>query len=149
MNNKIQYAMGFILSPDKKRVALICKNKPARLVGMLTGIGGHREQDESFIECLIREVEEEAGVITAEGEWLQFATVSTDEMYMPCYVMYSDKIDDVRTMESEKVSIFNVNDLSDLILAPLALDLVWLTIDRRKGILNLTTHQITPLKENI
>jgi|SRR5579863_4302276 len=56
---KTQYVLGFLFSPDKRRVILIRKSKPAWQAGMLNGIGGKVEYNESIVDAMRREWVEE------------------------------------------------------------------------------------------
>ena len=55
-----EYACGFLFSPDRKRVLLIRKNRPAWQKGKLNGVGGKLEAGETPLDAMIREFREEA-----------------------------------------------------------------------------------------
>ncbi len=57
-----EYVAGFMFSMDKKKVALILKNRPQWQKGRNNGIGGHMEPGETPYEAMVREFEEETGV---------------------------------------------------------------------------------------
>jgi 8-oxo-dGTP diphosphatase len=73
------YSNGFLFSYDRDQVALIQKARPEWQAGKWNGIGGHREADESAIDCQVREFGEETGChvhtwkpvcrMTLEGQW--------------------------------------------------------------------------------
>ena len=119
-----QYAMGFMLSANGTRVALVRKNRPALIAGLLTGIGGHREAGESFGQCLVREFAEEATLATELAQWDMFAVVDNERMFMPCFVMRTDRVEQVQAREDEPIQVYNIYDLKPSDLAPLALDLI-------------------------
>jgi 8-oxo-dGTP diphosphatase len=56
--------LGYILTPDKKKVLLVHRN--ARVndeqLGKYNGLGGKMEKNESVSDCMRREIEEEAGI---------------------------------------------------------------------------------------
>jgi len=54
------YACGFLFSPDRSRVLLIRKRRPAWQAGKLNGIGGKLEPGESPLDAMRREFREEA-----------------------------------------------------------------------------------------
>jgi 8-oxo-dGTP diphosphatase len=54
------YVCGFLFSPDRSRVLLIRKNRPAWQAGKLNGVGGKIEAGETPIHAMIREFREEA-----------------------------------------------------------------------------------------
>lgn len=59
----MRYVAAFLFSPDLRRVALICKNKPAWQRGKLNAIGGKVEENEDLSAAARREFEEETGVL--------------------------------------------------------------------------------------
>lgn len=65
MYTPILAALGFILSPDKKKTLLVhrMKRKDDLHFGKYNGLGGKMEPGEDIISCLRREIMEEAGVI--------------------------------------------------------------------------------------
>lgn len=67
------YSMGFAFSPALFEVVMIQKLRPAKYRGYWTGVGGHIE-NETPIACMVREFEEETGLVTNEDQWTKFAT---------------------------------------------------------------------------
>ncbi len=97
---------------DSQKVALIEKLQPAWQKGLLNGIGGKIEKDELPIDAMVREFEEETGVVSSSDEWQLFATVhKTDTYFVYFYFAKSDKVYDVKTIEEEKVAIYDVDNL--------------------------------------
>jgi 8-oxo-dGTP diphosphatase len=71
----MNYVVGFIFSSDRNKVALIEKLKPEWQAGKLNGVGGKIEaSDESPLDAMVREFEEETGALIAE--WRHFCTLS-------------------------------------------------------------------------
>lgn len=129
------YVLGFLFSEDRKQVALIKKIKPIEQAGLLNGIGGKIEKDESILSAMEREFKEETGV-EIKG-WKCFATMNNYAIgdilnnlwRVYCFVNFSDKIFDVKTIEAEEVfiipviNIHNYEALSNISwLIPMALD---------------------------
>ncbi len=56
--------LGYVLSPDRKRVLLVHRNaRPGDLhLGKYNGLGGKMERDEDVAACMRRELREEAGI---------------------------------------------------------------------------------------
>lgn len=79
------YVLGFLFTPDFKRVALLRKTHgPGEMAGKLNGIGGHVESGEMPIEAMNREAKEELGV---ETDWMAFCSMrSDDEWICDCFV---------------------------------------------------------------
>lgn len=62
--NPIIATLGFILSKDKKSVLMIHRNKRANddHLGKYNGLGGKMKKNESVVDCMKREILEEAGI---------------------------------------------------------------------------------------
>ena len=123
-----EYAMGFLFDSQGQRVALIRKNRPALIAGKLTGLGGHREEGESFAQCIVREYFEESGVATQLADWTHFATVSTDYMLMSCFFSRSALVDEVLTLEDEEVCVYRIEDLAESDMANFTAELIRLAL---------------------
>jgi 8-oxo-dGTP diphosphatase len=56
--------LGYVLSPDRRRVLLIHRNaRPGdQHLGKYNGLGGKMERDEDIATCMRRELHEEAGI---------------------------------------------------------------------------------------
>ena len=75
MSTTIQaYVCGFLFSPDRTRVLLIRKRRPAWQAGMLNGLGGKIEPGESPLDAMRREFREEAAAEVAN--WQQVLVLS-------------------------------------------------------------------------
>lgn len=105
--------MGFAFDSDL-RVALVKKDRPAWMAGKWNGVGGKVEPGEAPIEAMVREFEEETGLLTSPVEWQRFATLRhTAEnggsgCDIACFVAFlpAHELDRVRTVESEEVRVF-------------------------------------------
>lgn len=117
----IQAVAGFLFSMDRKRVALIRKNKPEFHNGMLNAIGGKLEPGEMFMEAMSREFYEETGVLFLK--WEYFLELNVPNWLVKFYRAFSDDIDKVKTTTDEAVDIYKVNYLSDYLIVP---NLRWL-----------------------
>lgn len=69
------YVVGFNFSRDRQRVLLIQKTKPAWQKGLLNGVGGKVENNETALEAMVREFKEETNVTTKPEEWRGFASL--------------------------------------------------------------------------
>ena len=56
--------LGYVLSPDRKRVLMVHRNaRPDdHQLGKYNGLGGKIERDEDVVACMRREIREEAGI---------------------------------------------------------------------------------------
>ena len=57
--------LGYVLSPDRRRVLMIHRNaRPGdHHLGKYNGLGGKLEADEDVVGCMIRELREETGIV--------------------------------------------------------------------------------------
>jgi 8-oxo-dGTP diphosphatase len=60
----IASTLGFVLSPDGKRVLMVHRihRDDDEQLGKFNGLGGHMEADEDVATCMKREIREEAGI---------------------------------------------------------------------------------------
>lgn len=67
-----QYVLGFAFGCDGNAVLLIKKTKPKWQVDKLNGVGGKIEPDDWSIEsAMVREFQEETGIVTEEIQWAE------------------------------------------------------------------------------
>lgn len=104
------HCLGFMLSMDSQRVALIRKVSPAWQAGKLNGIGGKAEIGETARQAMAREFHEEAGVLTQAHQWECFARIGAPEFEVYAYRLRSDHIDQLKTMTAEEVIVLGVHD---------------------------------------
>ena len=124
------FVLGFMYSPDGRKVALLEKNRPDWQKGLFNGIGGKIEPfDKSEIDALCREFEEEAGVTTQPENWLQFATLNVIGLgNVHVFKSFSDDIHNIENKTDEEISLFDTDNIpSNTIpnlkwLIPLGLD---------------------------
>lgn len=69
-----EYVCGFLFNPPLSHVALIKKAKPDWQAGLLNGVGGKIEENETALYAMAREFTEETGVPMEEHEglWTKF-----------------------------------------------------------------------------
>lgn len=69
MYTPIVATLGYILSPDRKKTLLVHRNKRKddQHLGKYNGLGGKMEPNEDIFQCLVREIEEEAGITCVEA----------------------------------------------------------------------------------
>lgn len=107
-----KYSCGFAFEGNK--VALIVKNRPAFMVGKMNGIGGHVEEDESFLDCMVREFREEAGHHTDKNQWIPFAHLTGGRSEIVFFRTYLSEMDDLlETRTDEPVVIVPVNTVNE------------------------------------
>jgi len=57
--------LGYIISPDRKKTLLVHRNKRMddQHLGKYNGLGGKMEPAEDVVQCITREIKEEAGIV--------------------------------------------------------------------------------------
>jgi 8-oxo-dGTP diphosphatase len=117
------YVCGFLFSPDKRKVVLIKKNKPEWQKGLLNGVGGHIEEDETPIQAMVREFKEETGL--RRPNWTMFCELETEDKTAYVYFFYSFSIYNVKpkSMTDEKVILFPIKNIHKVPCIP---NLNWL-----------------------
>lgn len=71
-----RYVCSFAFSPDRARVLLILKNRPAWQEGKLNGVGGKIEEGELAVEAARREFREETSLDVPESSFQHLLTLS-------------------------------------------------------------------------
>lgn len=124
-----KYVLGFLFSEDTKYVVLIKKINPKWQRGLLNGVGGKVEKQESFCDAMVREFKEETGVLIKKQDWHCFSKINRPNFYeMNIYCAFSNLAFDVKSVEKEEVFILKKDELPNNIipnlkwLIPLALD---------------------------
>lgn len=65
-----RWCLGFAFSPDLENVLLLKKGKTMH-IGKWNGLGGTIENDETSLEGMNREFQEESGIAYHKAEWIQ------------------------------------------------------------------------------
>jgi len=112
----IEAVAGFLFSEDHERVALIRKKRPAFHAGMLNGIGGHVEANESFAEAMTREFREETGVHVTT--WKPFLNLQVAGWAVHFFRAASDIVYKVKTNTDEDVGLYWTNNIRVLHVVP-------------------------------
>ena len=120
--------MGFMFSPDKKQVLLIEKLQPLWQTGLLNGVGGKIEKDETPIQAMVREFKEEVGM-DVEG-WGKLLTMNAHDgiVHFFTYTCLSDaffntfrKVEEEQPVAVAVKHIHKVGCVSNLLwMVPLA-----------------------------
>jgi 8-oxo-dGTP diphosphatase len=124
-----RYTVGFIFNQTLDKVLLIHKLHPAWQKGKVNGIGGKIESGEDSRDCIVREIQEETGLITHKNNW-QFAGKNIAPDWEVDFYAYQYEHDesDAHTVIDEKIEWFSLTNLPENLipnlrwLIPLALD---------------------------
>jgi len=76
-----KYTIGFLFDTYFEKVALILKKRPVWQVGFYNVPGGHIEEGEESIDCVIREFKEECGLITYNEDWKYIGQIINHNNY--------------------------------------------------------------------
>jgi len=126
MTTLIEYVLGFLFSPDRARVVLLEKARPAWQRGRLNGVGGHIDGGETPEAAMVREAREETGI--RDVTWEHFATMEADAWRVYVYRAFDAQIDAASGRVDEPVRYCDPSCLPPGVipnlrwLVPLALD---------------------------
>lgn len=124
----IRYVCGFLISPNKRLVALIEKQKPRWQKGKWNGIGGKIKPGEHEIDAMSREFHEETGVLFSPTAWTEITTLRGDDWEVTFFYLIHLHVMKVKTMTKERVAIHAPSQLPENVipnlrwLIPLAMD---------------------------
>ncbi len=101
-----RYVVGFLFSPDHKKVVLINKKRPRWQRGLLNGVGGKIEYGETPRQAMIREFNEETGVLLRT--WRQIAATTDHKNYIVYFFSaVNESFHRVKTKTDEHVDIYD------------------------------------------
>lgn len=105
-----EYVVGFMFSNKLNLVVLIQKTKPAWQAGKWNGVGGKVEPGELPIDAMIREYEEETGVL--HDDWTYYATQTGRESIVHLfYAVDNLALKYSETVTDEKIDVHEVRNL--------------------------------------
>lgn len=120
------YVLALLFTPDRSRVALMRRTRPAWQAGRVNALGGKVAPGEEPAVAARREVREEAGVDVAE--WEEFLVWHDPAYRMHALRAFSPRAADARTVEDQAVFLAPVDPLPAAVIdnlrwiVPLALD---------------------------
>ena len=126
MPRHFTYVLALLFTPDRARVVLMHKTRPAWQAGRVTALGGKLLPDESPADAARREVREEAGVDVRD--WEEFLVWDDPVYRMHAVRAFDAAAEGARMAEDQEVFLASVDALPpNLIdnlrwLVPLALD---------------------------
>jgi len=118
---KAAVTVGLILLNDKGQILLQKRCNTGYMDGKYALVAGHLEKNESLINGVIREVEEEINVILNKNN-VEFVCIIRDGNnydYINTYFKYQNYSNEVRNLEPEKCSElkwFDIDNLPDNII---------------------------------
>ncbi|MDD5649273.1 MAG: NUDIX domain-containing protein [Candidatus Nanoarchaeia archaeon] len=119
-----KYTVGIYFDDQLKRIALILKNRPKWQEGRFNFPGGHIEENESGINCVIREFQEECGINTSINDWKEIGIILNEEFYEVKVFTAIQKIEhgEICTKEDQMVTWVDIDNLPTNIIS----NLYWL-----------------------
>jgi 8-oxo-dGTP pyrophosphatase MutT (NUDIX family) len=107
-------SIGYLFSVCRNYIAVIHQNfDNDKIKGVfLNGPVGHIEKDESSKDAVRREFREETGVDIED--WKLVCNLYSSNLQVDFYKSFSDKVFDVKTIEDEMVSVYNIGQLQFL-----------------------------------
>lgn len=125
-----EYVLGFIFDPIGNRVVLQQKQKPEWQRNKWNGIGGHIEGQEPPGLAMVRECEEETGLLIPIEQWQEVCELSGEGFCVFVFATYSEQQGDFENGEErEYLCGFSPDDLPESVipnlrwLIPMALSL--------------------------
>ena len=103
-----QYVLGFMFSPDLSAVVMVIKERPDWQKGLFNGIGGHIEGGECAKEAMVREFQEETGLLTVGAQWWNFITMRYPLATIECYCATDRFFASVASKTDECICIMSV-----------------------------------------
>ena len=134
VDDKQEYVLGFVFDKQLKHILLIKKNKSPeglgdKMFGLLNGLGGKIEPNETPIHAMRRELKEEADLDIPEEKWTQYCKLNAKFGVVYCFYTIVDsfyKFEQIRdeipfwrskciykSNESEEVGDYNLKAYSD------------------------------------
>lgn len=130
--NQQHYVLGFALNPEKTKVLLIRKKKPAWQENCLNGVGGKIEHyDASPVAAMEREFKEETGL--ASSGWQHYCTMEGDFFRVWVFLCEHTDLDNAQSTTIEPVEYVEINTLFTTHFKECISNLQWLipmTLDR-------------------
>ncbi len=137
--NYCEYVCGFLFSNDFNRVVLIKKKRPDWQKGYLNGVGGKVHFNESCLDGMIREFQEETGLLIKN--WLEFSSIECVNYTVHFYWSTCDNINNVKTMTDEEIFIIDTSELQQLKIVNSLSWLIPLIFDRNVKYAHVLTHK--------
>ena len=120
------YVLALLFTPDRRRVVLVHKTRPAWQMGRVNALGGKLDPGEGATDAARREVREEAGVDVAH--WEEFLVWDDPQYRMHACRAFDAAAERAYTAEDQTVFLADARALPEQVidnlrwLVPLALD---------------------------
>lgn len=130
-SEKMRYVLGIYTRRYDDSVLLIRKNHPAWMKGLLNGLGGKIESQETPLQAMVREFREECGILLSHNRCKLFCVLRGKDFEVHCYHIEIHPLDgEPLTVTDEEVSWYKRFTLP---LLPLVSNLEWLVAMTRSN----------------
>lgn len=119
-----RYCLGFVFAADGSRVLLIEKRRPAWQAGLMNGIGGKVEPNETPQEAMVRECQEEAGLNVPAAAWVSIGRLSDDETFDVVVFGAVGSVDQAVSRTDEPLRVLHADTITRHPLAPDVAELI-------------------------
>lgn len=117
----IASTLGFIYTPDFSKVLLITKQKPVFHKDKINGLGGKCETGESSLDCIVREVKEEADILIESKHWIQIGSIHWTEWHVEVFAaIYTGIISNIKSLTECEVAWYDTKKLPKNIISNLS-----------------------------
>lgn len=120
-----EMVVGFVFDKERKNVLLIEKKRPSWQVGYLNGIGGHIEHNESPHQAMVREFEEEAGIVISQFKNFVILNGSGQRIYFFLAFEEYEILSNLQSPTDEELKLVNLKQLNFL---KTLYNLKWMTL---------------------
>lgn len=105
----LNYCLGFVVDPSGERVLLMEKRRPSWQAGRLNGIGGKVEGEETGVEAMVRECQEETGLALPAETWAPLGAIAFEGGQVHVYVATGD-VDAAQALTDEPMRPVKLSD---------------------------------------
>jgi 8-oxo-dGTP diphosphatase len=135
-----KYVVGFLFDENMENVVLIHKNRPDWQKGLLNGVGGKIEDNETPLLAMQREFSEETGLQI--DNWQGYAEIEDTDWIVYFFYTISDKWNQAETMTDEKIKFIPTNDLFSYPMVPNLYWLLPMCLDKYHSYCKATTTKV-------
>jgi len=118
-------SLGFIFDATLEHVLLVHKNSPAWQAGLINGVGGKVDSDETTLDCMVRECQEETTLEIPAAAWMPVATMIDEDGVNPglTIAVFVTKFDgamaNAQKNDHEEIEWFPHNQIPDNVISNL------------------------------
>lgn len=115
-----EYTLGFVFTPGLKEILLISRGEHKYHSHKSNGLGGKIIIGESPVECVIREVKEEAGLETKEQDWKFMGVINGISWKVWVFSSVVDKKEQFSAIKEGTLAYYPITSLPENIVSNLS-----------------------------